>query len=95
MEKQIRLIDAHERMKWLEDNTEQEDWLLNQYNADWIYSMLECAAVVDASCVVFCKDCIFSEKFDCLLYCEHTKGMSGSLLPDSFCSYGERKNKGG
>ena len=52
MEREIRLIDANERMKWLENNTTQEDWLVNQYNADWIYSMLESAPTVDAVEVV-------------------------------------------
>lgn len=54
MENKKRLIDADERMKWLEDNTAEEEWMVNQYNADWIYSMLDSAPTIDAI-VLPCK----------------------------------------
>ena len=55
MTNEKRLIDANERIKWLEDNTTEEEWLVNQYNADWIYSMLEHAPTVDAVEVVHAR----------------------------------------
>lgn len=42
-----RLIDADALLKWLEECTDEKDWLVSQYNADWIYSMLESAPTVD------------------------------------------------
>ena len=47
-----RLIDANARIKWMEDNTANSEWMVNQYNADWICSMLETAPTVDAVEVV-------------------------------------------
>ena len=91
MTNEMRLIDANERIKWLEDNTTEEEWLVNQYNADWIYSMLEHAPTVDAVEVVRCKDCkhCSNNTPDGLHWCdEHERG---SLCDDDFCSYGERR----
>lgn len=47
-----RLIDADALLKWLEECTDEKEWLVSQYNADWIYSMLESAPTVDAVEVV-------------------------------------------
>lgn len=49
------------------------------------------APTVDAAEVVRCRDCIHHEHYDALLYCGHTRGLAGSVAPDDFCSYGERK----
>lgn len=43
-----RLIDANALLKWLEECADEKEWLVSQYNADWIYSMLESAPTVDA-----------------------------------------------
>lgn len=48
MENKKRLIDANATIKWMEDNTANSEWMVNQYNADWICSMLETAPTVDA-----------------------------------------------
>ena len=45
----------------------------------------------DAVRVVRCKDCKHREHNDALLYCGHTRGLAGSVSPDDFCSYGERR----
>ena len=52
MANEKRLIDAYERMEWLNEITAEEDWIVSQYSADWIYSMLESAYTVDAVEVV-------------------------------------------
>lgn len=48
MENKKRLIDADERLKWLEDNTTEEEWMVNHHITDWICSMLDSATTVDA-----------------------------------------------
>ena len=40
---------------------------------------------------VRCKDCKHHEHCDALLYCGHSRGLAGSVSPDDFCSYGERR----
>ena len=52
---------------------------------------IENVPTVDAVEVVRCKDCKHNEHFDTLLYCDHTRGLAGSVSPNSFCSYGERR----
>lgn len=47
---------------------------------------------MDAVEVVRCKDCKYSEFYDALLYCGHARGLAGSVAPNNFCSYGERKD---
>ena len=41
---------------------------------------------------VRCKDCKHHEHYDALLYCGHIRGLAGSVSPDGYCSYGERRN---
>ena len=50
-----RLIDANALLEWLNECTAQEDWIVSQYSADWIYSMIESAPTVDAVEVVHGK----------------------------------------
>lgn len=83
-----RLIDADERLKWLEDNTTEEEWMVNQYNADWIYSMLDSAPTVDAVEVVRCREC--SVPHNKWLGCPNLNGKIPP--PDFYCALGERKN---
>jgi hypothetical protein len=92
MENEKRLIDANARIKWMEDNTANSEWMVNQYNADWICSMLETAPTVDAVEVVRCKDCKWSEDYRGQMLCNSPCGIFCSVKEDSFCSYGERKN---
>lgn len=43
---------------------------------------------------VRCKDCKHNCTFDTLLYCDHVRGLAGSVSPDGYCYLGERKNDG-
>jgi hypothetical protein len=47
-----RLIDANALLSWLEECTDEKDWIVSQYNADWIWSMIDSAPTVDAVEVV-------------------------------------------
>ena len=51
------LIDRQALLGFLDDITNDEEWLVSQYNADWIYSWIDCEPAVDAVEVVRCKDC--------------------------------------
>ena len=42
------LIDRQALLGFLDDITNDEEWLVNQYNADWIYSWIDFAPSVDA-----------------------------------------------
>ena len=52
MANEKRLIDANALTKFLEDTTEEVDWLVSQFSADWIDCWIECAPTVDAVEVV-------------------------------------------
>lgn len=52
------------------------------------------APTVDAVEVVRCMGCEYSGHFDGLLYCENSRGLAGSVSPEGFCSYGERRTDG-
>ena len=47
-----RLIDANALLKWLDEIIDLKEWLLNKYNADWIWSVIDSAPTVDAVPVV-------------------------------------------
>jgi NADH pyrophosphatase NudC (nudix superfamily) len=44
-----RLIDADALKGWIEACTEEKDWLVSQYNADWIWSMLDSAPTIEVT----------------------------------------------
>ena len=43
-----RLIDANAVLEWLEDITEPQEWLVSQYNASWIFSVIDSQPTVDS-----------------------------------------------
>ena len=48
MANEKRLIDANAVLKWLEEITGPKEWMVSQYNADWIWSMIDSQPTVDA-----------------------------------------------
>lgn len=40
-------IDRKRLLNFIEENNDKNDWLVSQYNADWIYSFIESAPAVD------------------------------------------------
>jgi hypothetical protein len=42
--------------------------------------------------VVRCIDCKHHDIFDDLPYCNHTRGLAGSVSQDGYCYLGERKD---
>ena len=75
-----------------------EPLILNDKPAADVYkvalSCIEDAPTVDAVAVVRCRDCEFcnynssSETYKCM----SMRGMYGTVDPDGFCSYGERRD---
>lgn len=57
---------------------------------------LETLPTVDAVEVVRCEDCKYRtyDGYHKHHYCSNTRGCRYVILPDHFCSYGERKNDG-
>lgn len=86
------LISRCAMLEYLESIHDDSEWLVSQYNADWIYSWLESQPTVDAVPVVRCKDCKYYEihKPKILENCERN-GQLIPMMPNDFCSYGERK----
>ena len=85
-----RLIDADRALEIVRDQgiAHPNAYHLTNYAA----LILREAPTVDAMGVVRCRDCKHSECYDALLYCGHLMGLAGSVAPDDFCSYGERKD---
>ena len=48
MANEKRLIDANAVLKWLQEITDPKEWLVSQYNADWIWSMIDSHPTVEA-----------------------------------------------
>ena len=47
----MTLIDRDELLKYLDDTTDENEWCFNQYNADWIYTFIEGAPVIEVETV--------------------------------------------
>lgn len=82
-----RLIDADEFIKFIEETTEDKDWLVNRYNADWICSFIENAPTFDAVEIVRCKDCKWFDRTECC----NCKYMNDFVGENDYCSFAERK----
>lgn len=67
----------------------QEEWGMTY--AEQIETETDSLIANGVTIPVRCKDCKHNENCDALLYCGHTKGLAGSVSPDGFCSYGERR----
>ena len=48
----MRLIDSDALIDFLDETVPYEEMLVSQYNADWIYSFIECAPTIEARPVV-------------------------------------------
>ena len=48
----MRLIDADALINFLDETVPYDEMLVSQYNADWIYSFIECAPTIEARPVV-------------------------------------------
>ena len=85
-------IDKQKLLKYLEETNTADEWIANQYNADWIYSFIESQPTADVAEVVRCKDCKYGTiAYGCL---KRGKGLRGDFVkPTDFCSYGERKGE--
>ena len=55
-------IDREKMLKYLEENNTADEWIIGQYNADWIYSFIESQPTADVVEVKDCEQCIHSGK---------------------------------
>jgi hypothetical protein len=96
----IAYADKEKMLKYLEENNTADEWIVGQYNADWIYSFIESQPDADVAEVVRCKDCKYYKVGNPNAnYCYHERyedlSQSASYEPDDFCSYGTPKERGG
>lgn len=83
-------IDKEKMLKYLEENNTADEWIVGQYNADWIYSFIESQPTADVVEVVRCKDCdVPHNKW---LGCPHLNGLIPP--PDFYCAKGTPKERG-
>lgn len=62
--------------------------------ADMVRDCVDFWPAADVEEVVRCKDCRFLSIKDFVYgYCEFGGGMGGIVMPDSYCSKGQRKEK--
>jgi hypothetical protein len=81
-------IDREKMLKYLEENNTADEWIVGQYNADWIYSFIESQPTADVVEVVRCKDCdVPHNKWT---GCPHLNGLIPP--PDFYCAKGERRD---
>ena len=87
MANEKRLIDA---------NALADNWFYTNDTGTKVVELLEIeqAPTVDAVEVVRCINCKHHEIFDNLPYCNHTRGLAGSVSPDGYCYLGEREDNG-
>lgn len=89
-------IEREALIAFLEDNHDDKDWLVNQYNADWICSWIESQPAADVVAVVRCKDCKYRSGLNgrppyMFYICTCAEGLTGAVRENHFCSYGERR----
>lgn len=51
-------IDREKMLKYLEENNTDDEWIVGQYNADWIYSFIESQPTADVEENKDCEKCI-------------------------------------
>jgi hypothetical protein len=84
-------IDREKMLKYLEENNTADEWIVGQYNADWIYSFIESQPTADVVEVVRCKDCdVPHNKWT---GCPHLNGLIPP--PNHYCACGTPKERGG
>lgn len=94
-------IDREKMLKYLEENNTADEWIIGQYNADWIYSFIESQPTADVVEVVRCKKCkyssepkqvsrleLYSNNYD-VCFCEKEQKI---VCGTHFCSHGERSD---
>lgn len=48
----MKIVDIEPMLAFLDDNHDEKDWMVNQYNADWIYSWLESQPTISPDSLV-------------------------------------------
>ena len=85
-------IEREALLKQLEELNNGDNWIVNQYNADWIYSFIDAAPTADVVEVVRCKDCKFhTDEEPGMVYCP---GILGNWVNENwYCADGEREDE--
>lgn len=90
----VDLISRKALIDFLDETVPYDEMLASQYNADWIYSLIESAPAVDAVEVVRCKECKHWKHITHLGCTDFVKvcGLANYMIGENgHCLYGERK----
>lgn len=76
-------INREEMLKYLEENNTADEWIVGQYNADWIYSFIESQPTADVKEVKHGEwlNVLFTQRYRCSLC-----GNEIYFGKDKFCS---------
>lgn len=85
------LIDRRKLMKLFESLARHEDDFRQSVILGMVHT-IKAVPAVDAVEVVRCKDCRWLYDYYDGYYCYRHKGLA-CVTPDSFCSYGERREE--
>lgn len=70
-------IDKDKMLKYLDETHTDNEWLIGQYNADWIYSFIESQPYADV------KEVVYAEWVECSnelnKYCSNCKKIHGDI----------------
>lgn len=77
-------IDKEKMLKYLEENNTDDEWIVGQYNADWIYSFIESqptADVVEVKHGEWIEDpeCKYGGDYICSICGNYANESSGGL----------------
>lgn len=89
-----RYIDRDVFLKKIEHFSLSHGTTLGKHSgvADEIIDILMAQPTADVVEVVRCRDCKYFLTDDDTMYCERATGLD-QILPDDFCSYGERRTE--
>lgn len=93
-------IDRDKMLKYIKENNTVSEWIVGQYNADWIYSFIGSQPTADVVEVVRCKDCKWcyekrtKRNNQLMRFCMRMDGNEYQVNTNDFCSYGTPKERG-
>ena len=82
------LIDLEAAKEYVQANYQGDPLLRHLY-----LTLLDALPKAEGGCkYVQCGECRFRTFSEGLLYCDHLRGLVGSMTPESYCCFGEREN---
>lgn len=87
-------IDRDKMLKYLEKNNTADEWIVCQYNADWIYSFIENQPTADVKENKDCEKCIHFGRHATEYPCSHCRNCyTDKFQPNDTRTPKERSEK--